>query len=41
MNEYQLFLLGLTAGNINDIYEIRAWLPPSKLDIDPIALGAG
>jgi len=25
---------------VNDIYEIRTWLPPSKLDIDPIALGA-
>ena len=25
---------------INDIYEIRTWLPPSKLTIDPIALGA-
>jgi len=25
---------------VNAIYEIRTWLPPSKLDIDPIALGA-
>ena len=25
---------------INAIYEIRTWLPPSRLDIDPIALGA-
>ena len=25
---------------INEIYEIRTWLPPSELDIDPIALGA-
>ena len=24
---------------INDIYEIRTWLPPSKLTIDPIELG--
>jgi len=24
---------------INEIYEIRTWLPPSKLTIDPIALG--
>lgn len=25
---------------INEIYRIRTWLPPSKLDIDPIALGS-
>lgn len=25
---------------INETYEIRTWLPPSKLTIDPIALGA-
>jgi len=24
---------------INEIYELRTWLPPSKLTIDPIALG--
>lgn len=25
---------------INEMYRIRTWLPPSKLDIDPIALGS-
>ena len=25
---------------VNEIYRIRTWLPPSKLDIDPIALGS-
>jgi putative cardiolipin synthase len=25
---------------VNEIYDIRTWLPPSKLTIDPIALGA-
>ena len=25
---------------INELYRIRTWLPPSKLDIDPIALGS-
>jgi hypothetical protein len=25
---------------INELYRIRTWMPPSKLDIDPIALGS-